>query len=125
MNIFDIVNNISNSRSRLEFTDEIDKLYSQYLINLAFSYYSDTVLIADELNKHKTLTNQQHYEIMFNIISKRKRFSKWVKHKKHNDVNLISEYYNISNRKALEIIRFFSDSDLNGIKLKLDKGGMK
>lgn len=125
MNIFDIVNNISNSRSQLEFTDEIDKLYSQYLINLAFSYYSDTVLIADELNKHKTLTNQQHYEIMFNIISKRKRFSKWVKQKKHGDVNLISEYYNISNRKALEIIRFFSDSDLNGIKLKLDKGGMK
>lgn len=125
MNVFDIVNNISNSRARLDFTDEVDKLYNQYIINLAFSYYPDTVLIADELNKHKTLTNKQHYEIMFTLVNKKKRFSKWVKTKKHDDVKLISDYYQISNRKALEIIRFFSDSDLNNIKLSLDRGGMK
>lgn len=125
MNVFDIVNNISNSRSQLEFTPEVDKLYNQYIINLAFSYYPDTVLIADELNKHKTLTNRQHYEIMFSLVNKKKRFSKWVKTKKHDDAKLISEYYNVSNRKALEIVRFFSDRDLNEIKLSLDKGGIK
>lgn len=125
MNVFDIVNNISNSRDELEFDSEVNKVYNQFIINLALSYYPDTILIADELNKHKNITNQQHYAVLFHSVAKRKRFSKWVKSKKHDDLDLISRFYKMSNRKALEILPFHSDSDLMMIKSKLDTGGLK
>lgn len=120
LTFFDIVTNICSSKTKLEW-DDISQVYNPYMINKALSNMRDTVLIANEANQHYNLTKEMHYDFLFNIISKKKRYGKWNKQMDDKDaISLIMEYYNYSYSKAKEVQDLV---DLKFIKMKLDKGG--
>ena len=60
--------------------DELsEKSYAPYLTNKSLSYFTDTLLYANEMNKYHFLDNKLQYEFFLNSIRKKKRFAKWAK----------------------------------------------
>ena len=125
MKLFDIITHISADKT--EKWEEIeDKNYNAFMINKGLSYYSDCIMLANEMNLRWQLPKKMQYDFLFNVIEpKKKRFSKWANSKKDSQIELISKYYNISLRKAQNIYPLLSEDTLTEIEKVLDKGGTK
>lgn len=125
MNPFDYVNAINYSKKDIMVTREDEKAYASFMVNRSLSYFSDTVAIANEMNKNHHLDSRLQFSFLINIIRKRKRFSKWVKPEIENDLESVKTYYGYSNEKARQILSLLSPSQIKTIKEKVNKGGRK
>jgi hypothetical protein len=125
MNPFDYVNAINYSKKDIMVTRDDEKAYAPFMVNRSLSYFSDTVVIANEMNKFHHLDSRLQFSFLINIIRKRKRFSKWVKPEVQNDIESVKEYYGYSNEKARQILSLLSPSQIKQIKEKVNKGGRK
>lgn len=90
--LFDYINAINSKNYNYSDGSE----YVPYVVNTAFSYFPDTVFIANEINKFANVDKKQHYDFLFHMVKKGKRYSKWHKKAKSDDIAMISDYYNIS-----------------------------
>jgi hypothetical protein len=93
------------------------------MVNRGLSYFPDTVIYANEMNKFHHLDSRLQYTFLINIIRKRNRFSKWNKSDESEDINAIKEYYGYSNEKARDVLPLLSNKNLNTIKRKINHGG--
>jgi hypothetical protein len=121
----DYVPALSHTKENLlDSEDELwEKSYQPYLINKTFSYYMDTIMYANEMNRYAVTDNKLQFDYLLNSIRPRKRFSPWAKKEINSDIDLIKEYYGYSNRKAEEAMAILSSSQLEYIRSKLYKGG--
>jgi hypothetical protein len=122
MSPFDFLNSINYSKKDV-MTEEKD--YVPYMVNRSLSYFNDTVLLANEMNRYHHIDGKLQYHFLLNIVRKRKRFSKWVKPETINDIEAVKEYYGYSNDKARQVLPLLSSDDLIRIKNKVQKGGRK
>ena len=122
---FDYVNAINYSKKDIMQSSDDEKVYLPFMVNRSLSYFSDTVVIANEMNKYHHLDSRLQFSFLINIIRKRKRFSKWVKPEVQNDIESVKEYYGYSNEKARQILSLLSPSQIKQIKEKVSKGGRK
>lgn len=125
MNPFDYVNAINFTKENLmDGESESDpKAYNSFLINRALSYFPDTVLAANIINKYHGLDNKLQFDFLLNIVRKRKRFSKWNKPELSDGVEAVKEYYGYSNEKAEIALSLLSQEQLEIIKTRIYKGG--
>ena len=122
-NPFDYINSISFKKNDLmENNPEAEKDYPAFMVNRGLSLYPDTVLQANEMNQRAGLDSKLAYDYYLNSIRPRKRFSKWPKKAKSDVVNIIKEYYNCSDSKALEYNRILNVEQIEEIRLRLNKG---
>jgi hypothetical protein len=122
-NPFDYINSISFKKNNLmEDNLEAEKDYPAFMVNRGLSLYPDTVLQANEMNMRAGLDSKLAYEYYLNSIRPRKRFSKWPKKAKSDVINIIKEYYNCSDSKALEYNRILNVEQIEKIRLRLNKG---
>lgn len=129
MNPFDFVKSINETKVNLLNEEGVlEKDYNPFLVNKAFSYYQDTIFLANEMNRFlNVLPNRLQYEFYLYVIPKRKRYSKWFK--KENEINtqelldLIQKEYGYSRRKAEEVFSLFSEQEYNNLKQKYYEGG--
>jgi len=122
MNPFDYVTSINYSKKDVM---EDEKTYNGFMVNRSLSYFPDTVVIANEMNRYHHLDNRLQYQFLINMVRKRKRFSKWVKPELENDLESVKEYYGYSNEKARQVMPLLSSSQMETIKKKVNKGGRK
>jgi len=126
MKPFDFINSINFTKKNLMRDSDNDELseksYAPYLTNKSLSYFTDTLLYANEMNRMHFLDNKLQYEFFLNSIRKKKRFAKWAKADKNDDLVMISEYYQISLSKAKEAIRILSHEQLSTIRNKMEQG---
>ena len=122
MNPFDYVTSINYSKKDVM---EDEKTYNGFMVNRSLSYFSDTVVLANEMNRYHHLDNRLQYQFLINMVRKRKRFSKWAKPETHNDVDVVKEYYGYSNEKAQQALAILSSTQLQKLKEKVSKGGRK
>ena len=124
MSPFDFINAINISKQNL-FEDPLaSKDYSAFLVNRGLSYFSDTILYANEMNLHSDIPSEWQFSFFLNTIPKKKRFSKW--HKKDAETKsllLVKEYFGYSSEKAKEALSILSDEQISMIEEKLYKGG--
>jgi hypothetical protein len=106
-------------------TPDDEKAYNPFMVNRSLSYFSDTAVIANEMNRYHHIDSRLQYQFLINIIRKRKRFSKWVKPELENDLESVKKYYGYSNEKANQILPLLSPSQRQEIKNKVNKGGRK
>jgi|TARA_R110000787_G_scaffold126211_1_gene237452 hypothetical protein len=125
MNPFDYVNAINYSKKDIMQTRDDEKAYSPYMVNRSLSYFQDTVVLANEMNKYHHLDSRLQFSFLINIVRKRKRFSKWVKPELENDLESVKRYYGYSNEKARQVLSLLSPSQIKLIKEKVNKGGRK
>lgn len=103
---------------------EIDGLYDPYIVNKALSYFSDTVLYADEMNRFYDVPKQAQYGYLLNSVRPKKRFSKWAKKEKEDlDFSAVQIYFQYNNKKTEEALKILTPEQINMIKKELETGG--
>jgi len=125
MNPFDYLNAINNTKEDIMVDDIAEKGYNSFMINRGLSYFNDTVMFANEMNRYHHLDNRLQFDFLINIIRKRKRFSKWIKPDTLSDVEVVKEYYGYSNEKARQVLTLLTTEQINELKKKVYKGGRK
>ena len=125
MNPFEYANAINYTKRNIMVDDIAEKAYLPYMINRQLSYFPDTVLAANEMNRHHHIDNRLQFDFFINIIRKRKRFSKWFKPEQISDLETIKQYYGYSNEKARQVLSLLSTEQINELKNKVAKGGRK
>ena len=121
---FDFINAISHTKIDLMEQDNAESQYKPYVINKGLSFYPDTVIQANEMNSRPHLDRKMQFNFLINIIRSKKRYSKWLKPEKLNDLEVVQEYYGYSKEKARQVLPLLSDEQINYIKLRIKKGGL-
>ena len=101
------------------------KKYPAYIINKIMSAFTDTLMLANEMNRHHTLDKDIQFQFYINSVRKKKRFSPFIRASKLKDIDLIKEFYGFSNDKAKDALKILSKEQIKIIKEKLFKGGTK
>jgi hypothetical protein len=124
MSPWDFVKSINDKE--YSFNEDIDKKdYSEYIINKAFSFFPDTIFLANELNMCPEIPAKQHYEFLYYATSKKRRFSKWVKPQRDADIVLLAQRLGIRYDRAVEIMDILTETELKNLMDSLDQGGAK
>lgn len=115
---FDYINSIY-SKEKLDSTD-----YLPFIVNRGLSYQKDCVLWANEMNRRHHLDKDMQYDFLMSTVTKgKRRFAKWAKVDKDEDILLVSEYYNVNLRRAKEILSLINTDVIEQIKASMYKGG--
>ena len=122
---FDFLKSINDNKKNIMELPEHEKMYVPFVTNRSLSYFPDTVLLANEMNRYHHIDSKLQYQFLINIVRKRKRFSKWVKPEIENDIESVKEYYGYSNDKARQVLSLLSSEQLTIIRDKVNKGGRK
>ena len=124
-NPFDFLNEINLTKKDLIREDPlVEKDYNPFMINRGLSYFADTVMYANEMNRHSGIPKIWQNDFFLNTITRKKRFSKW--HKKDTEsksLQLVMEYYKYSTEKAKQVLGILTPEQLKMIEQKLYKGG--
>jgi hypothetical protein len=125
MTPFDFINAINLTKKDLFAEDPQAKSdYVPFVVNRGLSYFPDTVLYANEMNRNASIPANWQFSFLLNSINKKKRFSKW--HKKDAETEnfrLVKEYFGYSDSKTQEALSILTNDQLVMIKEKLYKGG--
>jgi len=123
MNPFDYVNSINYNKKDIMVDDIAEKEYNPYIINKALSFFPDTILFANEMNKYHHLDHRLQFDFFINIIRKKQRFSKWLKPSEVENLQLIKDCYGYSNEKAKSVLTLLSNEQIDELKTRMNKGG--
>jgi hypothetical protein len=127
MNPFEYVNAINMNKKDLirgsENADLAEKQYVPFMVNKSLSYFVDTIMYANEMNKSHHIDNILQNDYYLNSIRSSKRFSKWSKREENGDVDCIQQYYKVGYIRALEISKVLSQEQVDQIKKRIIKGG--
>lgn len=103
--------------------DWVEKKYQPYIINRCLSYFPDTIIQANQMNRYSDLDKKLQFDYLLNSLRKRKRFSKWAKDEQSEDFEIVKQYFGYNNRKTKEIMDLLSEDDIQSIKEDLFTGG--
>ena len=123
MNPFEFLNAINYSKKDLMVDDLSEKAYNPFMTNRGLSYFNDTVLLANEMNRYHHLDSKLQFDFLINTIRKRKRFSKWLKPEESTAVEAVKEYYGYNDEKARQALTLLSNEQINELRLRVYKGG--
>ena len=127
-NPFDFMNAVSFSKEDIignsDNPDMTEKEYIPYMVNRGFANFEDTILHANELNQRAHLFNRAQFDYYRAALRKRKRFSKWPKADKNNNLDAIQQVYSCNRTVAKLYLKALSAEDLKTIHSKLETGGV-
>jgi len=124
MNPFDVLNSVNHNKKDI-LDAENENQYPSFMVNRGLSYFRDTVLLANEMNRNHHLDGRLQFDFLRNAIRARKRFSKWAKKAKMDDIDVIKEAYGYSTAKAEAVSDLFTQQDIDNLSQKLSKGGKR
>lgn len=122
MNPFELIKSISNTKKDIL---ENEKDYNAFMVNRGLSYFPDTVIYANEMNRFHHLDQRLQYHFLINTIRKRNRFSKWNKSIESDNISAIKQYYGYSNEKARDVLPLLSNENLKYIRGRIQHGGIQ
>ena len=119
------LNAINHSKKKLMDTeDEMwEKKYPAFIVNKCLSAFQDSLMIVNEMNMRPHLDNKLQFDFLINSIRPRKRFAQWLKASKIKDIEYVKEYYGYSHAKARSALEILTNSQLDYIKERLNRGG--
>ena len=129
MNLGEYLDAINSSKVNVVRDNEVsreaaEKSYEPFVISRSLSYFEDSVLFVNELNRYSTVSKIQHFEFLLHSLRRRKRFAKWSKAEKPNDViKAIMHQYDYSQKRAMEVVGLLNDEQKQELISKMNKGG--
>ena len=123
MSPFDYLKAINETKEDVMMTHEDERKYSPFIVNRGLSFFMDTIFQVNELNRNYHLEARLQFDYLLNSVRKKKRYSKWLKPEKLQDLDVVKEYYGFGNEKAKDALRILSEDQLAFIKDKLNQGG--
>ncbi len=125
MKLSDYLNSINYTKQDLFDTEDhtVEKEYVPFVTNRCLSYFPDTILYVNQMNKYCSLDKKMQFDYLRMSIRKRKRFSKWLKRESVENLELIKTYFNYSDTKAREALEILSPEDVEKIRQMSYQGG--
>jgi len=120
---FEFVNAIHHTKQNLIVDDWSEKQYNAFIINKALSYGADTVIACNEMNSRPHIDKKAQFDFLRGIVRPKKRFNKWLKPIKEEDLAVVKEYYGYNDTHAQGALRILTDQQLEVIRKKLERGG--
>lgn len=125
MNLSEFLNSINYSKKNIMMDSQSEKAYAPYVVNRCLSYFPDTLLHANEMNRLSFLDKRVQYDYYLQTIRARKRFSKWLKKEESSDIDLVKEYFGYSDKRAREALRVLTPEQIKSIKKEMNIGGTR
>lgn len=122
--LFDFINDLSQLKRDI-LAEENEKEYSAYMVNRFLSMNITTIMYANEMNMNYHLPKRMQYDYYLHSLKKQKRYFKYIKHKRQDDIDVIKEYHNCGEIRAKEMLPIFTDDDIKYMRSRIDKGGVK
>jgi len=123
MSPFDFLNAINDTKVNVMVDDIAEKQYLPFMVNRGLSYFLETVLYANEMNRNYHQFERLQFDYLINSVSRKRRFSKWLKPTESADLLIVKEHYGYSNEKARSALTILSSEQLNELKKRIFKGG--
>ena len=124
MSPFDFLNSINQSKIPLIDNDpDCERQYNPFLVNRGLSYFSDTIFLANEMNRLSGLGKKLQYDFLFQSVRPRKRFSKWHKPEEDSRVEILKKLYAYSESKARQVLDLILESDWKILEEQASEGG--
>ena len=121
---FDFVGAIHHSKEKLIVDDWSEKQYNAFIINKALSYGSDTVIACNEMNSRPHIDKKAQFDFLCSIVRPKKRFNKWLKPIKEEELEIVKEYYSYNNTNTAAALRILNSEQIEILRKKLSKGGV-
>ena len=125
MSPFNYIKAISETKEDVMLTPQDERKYSSFIVNRGLSFFMDTIFQVNEMNRNHHLDGRLQFDYLINNIRKKRRYSKWLKPEKLQNVELVKEYYGFSYEKAKDALRVLSENQLAYIIDKLNQGGVE
>lgn len=103
---------------------ECKKQYPAFIINRMVAGHIDCILYANEMNKNYMMDIEMQYRFLLRSITKKKRYTPYIKKSKIDNIQLIMDHYNVSMKKAEEYLRILTTEQLQYITNQMSKGGL-
>jgi hypothetical protein len=123
LKLADYLNAINVNKNPLCDEEYDERGYIPFLINRGLSYFPDTIMQANDMNRHGSLRKRMQFDFLRHSIRARKRFSKWFKAEEAENLASIKERYDCSAAKAKEIMRVLTPKQVADIVRSTNKGG--
>lgn len=124
MKPFDFLNSINQTKVSLMDEDPgCEREYIPFLTNRGLSYFSDTIFLANEMNRLSGLDKKMQFDFLRVSVRPRKRFSKWIKDESNDRIDALKTLYGYSHTKAKQAVDLIKDEDWDGIFSILNQGG--
>jgi hypothetical protein len=121
---FDFLKAINETKEDLFVDPQAEKDYSAYMINRGLSFFPDTILYSNMMNRYSHIPKRSQYRFLINNVIKRKRFSQWHKKDKETEsLALVMEYFGYSAEKAKEALKILSNTQIDIIRGRQEQGG--
>jgi hypothetical protein len=123
MNLSEVLNAINYDKTPILDDELQEKEYVSFVVNRCLSYFPDTILYANKVNRYNQLGKKMQFDYLRLSIRPRKRFSKWIKSQEEKDLQLIKDHYNYSNERASEVLRVLTPNQIEDIRSLYQYGG--
>ena len=126
MQLKDFLNSINTSKENLIDSDsKVEKLYLPFIVNKCMSYFPDTIFAANHANGINHADKKLQYDYLLNTVRTKKRFAPWQKKVEDSELDLVKAAYEVSEKKALEILSILTPEKLEIIRQSQYTGGHK
>lgn len=125
---FDYVKDIQRGKRDIirnsENPEKAEALYNPFIVNRALSFYPDSILYSNEMNRRAELDKVMQFDYLINTVRSMKRDHQWIKKSKDDeDAELLAEYFGMSPQKVHEALRVLTKDQIADIKKRTIKGG--
>jgi len=126
MKLSEYLNAINFTKENLLDTEDesVEKEYTPFVVNRCLSYFIDTVLYVNEMNRLSHTDKKMQFDYLQNSIRKNKRYSKWLRRESEENLELVKEFYGYSDPKAREILDILTEDDISWMQQMLNTGGV-
>lgn len=124
VSLFDWLNALGTDKNYL-LDDNNQPDFVPFMINRGMSQNIDTVMYANEMNKHWQVSKEMVYDFYHHSVSKKKRYTKWAKQTgdQKEEIDLLINHYNINRTRAIEYLKVLTSDDIKLIKDMYEEGG--
>jgi hypothetical protein len=125
MSFFDFLNAINTTKKDLLKEDPMsEKDYVPFMVNRGLSYFPDTIMHANEMNKYASVPKNWQFDFYLHGVSAKKRFSKWAKKDASSeDLQLVMRAYGYSAEKAMKALEILTSDQVENLRTLYSQGG--
>ena len=125
MGPFEFIKAINSHKNIMKDDALAEKEYITFLVNRGLSFFQDTILQVNEMNRCHYLDKQLQFDYLLNNIRPRNRWSKWLKPSKIENLEIVKSYFGFGNEKAKDALEVLSDTQIEEIKTLFTEGGVE
>ena len=125
MGPFEFIKAINSHKNIMKDDALAEKEYIPFLVNRGLSFFQDTILQVNEMNRCHYLDKQLQFDYLLNNIRPRNRWSKWLKPDKIENLEIVKTYFGFGNEKAKDALEVLSDIQIEKIKAQFTEGGVE